>query len=82
MYWRWWKKILNLEKQNHCNKIITSLEVDGKLIKEQQNIAEAQKHFFQNHYSEKLNPSNENYKNSPNDCLINNNIHKLSNSEK
>ncbi len=36
---------LNLEKQNYCNKLITSLEVDGKLIKEQQNIAETQKHF-------------------------------------
>ncbi len=37
---------------------------------------------FQNLYSEKLNSSNENYKNSLNDFLINNNILKLSNSEK
>ncbi len=70
------KFVVNLEKQNYCNKLITNLEVDGKLIKEQQNIAEAQKHFFQNLYSEKLNRSNENYKNSLKD------FHKLSNSEK
>ncbi len=76
------KLFLNLEKLNYCNKLITSLEVDGKLIKEQRNIAEAQKYFFQNLYWEKLNPSNENYKNSLNDFLINYNIHKLSNSEK
>ncbi len=73
---------LNLEELNYCNKLITSLEVDGKLIKEQWNIAEAQKYFFQNLCLEKLNPSNENYKNSLNDFLMNNNIHKLSNSEK
>ncbi len=76
------KYFLNLKKLNYCYKQISSLEVDGKLIKEQRNIAEAQKQFFQNFYSEKLNPSNENYKNSLNDFLINNNIHKLSNSEK
>ncbi len=67
---------------NYCKKLITSLEIDGKLIKEQWNIAKAQKHFFQNLYLEKLNSSNENYMNSLNDFLINNNIHKLSNSEK
>ncbi len=44
------KCVLNLENLNYYNKLITSLEVDGKLIKEQQNIAEAQKHFFRNLY--------------------------------
>ncbi len=48
-------------KQNYCNKLVKSLEVDGKLIKEHRNIAKASKHFFQNLYSEKLNPSNENH---------------------
>ncbi len=34
------KKLLNLEKQNYCNKLITNLEMNGKIIKEQRNIAE------------------------------------------
>ncbi len=74
--------LLNLEKLNYCNKLITNLEVDGKIIKEQVNIAEAQANFFHNRYSEKLNIFNETYKNSLNDFLINNKISKLSNAEK
>ncbi len=42
------KYFLNLEKLNYCNKLITSLEVDGKVIKEQRNIAETQKHYSEN----------------------------------
>ncbi len=34
---------LNLEKRNYCNKLITSLEVDGKIIKDQLNKAKLQK---------------------------------------
>ncbi len=55
--------------------------MDGKIIKEQRNIAEAQPNFFHNLYSEKLNISNETYKISLNDFLINNKISKLSNAE-
>ncbi len=76
------KLFLNLEKQNYCNKLITNLEVDSKIIKEQRNVAEAQANFFHNLYSEKLNISNETYKNSLNDFLINKKRSKLSNSEK
>ncbi len=72
----------NLEKLNYCNKFITNLEVDGKIIKEQRNIAKAQANLFHILYSEKLVISNETYKNSLNDFLINNKISKLSNSEK
>ncbi len=74
--------LLNLEEKKHCNKLITNLEVDGKIIKEQRNIAEAQTNFFHNLYSEKLNISHETYKNSLNDFLINNKISKLSNAKK
>ncbi len=41
------KYVLNLEKTNYCNKLISSLEVDNKLIKDPNNIAKAEKDFFQ-----------------------------------
>ncbi len=44
------KLFLNLEKKNYCNKLITSLEVYGNLIKDHNNITKAQKHFYQNLY--------------------------------
>ncbi len=47
------KFILNLEKINYCNKLITSLEVDGKIIKDQLNIAKAQKNFFIKTYAQR-----------------------------
>ncbi len=70
------------EKTNYCNKLISSLEVDGKLIKDQNNIAKAENDFFQKLYSEKLNWNDDSYKESLNDFLINNNTKKLTNQEK
>ncbi len=73
------KFLLNLEKRNYCNKLITILEVDGKIIKDQLNIAKAQKNFYQNLYSEKLNSSEKSYKDSLNNFFINNKTKKLTN---
>ncbi len=71
---------------NHAddNTLITisSHEVDGKLIKDQNNKAKAEKDFFQKLYSEKLNSTEDSYKESLNDFLINNNTKKLTNHEK
>ncbi len=40
MEWRWRKN--SKLKKNYCNKLITSLEVDGKIIKDKKtNIAQA-----------------------------------------
>ena len=76
------KFFLNLEKKNYCNKLITSLEVDGNIIKDQKNIAQAQKNFYQNLYSEKLNSSDASYNESLNNFLKNNKTRKLTNAEK
>ncbi len=67
-----------MEKTNYCNKLISSLELDGKLIKDQNNIAKAQKDLFQKLYSEKLNSNDDTY----NDFLLNYNTKKLTNQEK
>ncbi len=83
MDWRWRKNskhFLNLEKTNYCNKLISSLEVDGKLIKDQNNIAKAENYSSKN--SEKLNSNDDSYNESLNDFLINNNTKKLTNQEK
>ncbi len=47
------KFFLNLEKRNHFNKLITTLEVDGKTIKDQLNIAKAQKKAFIKTYTQR-----------------------------
>ncbi len=62
--------------------IIKKVEVDGKLIKDQNNIDKAEKDFFQKLYSEKVNSNDDSYKESLNDFLINNNTKKLTNQEK
>ncbi len=49
------KYCLNVEKSNDCNKLISYFEVDRKLIKDQNNIANAEKDFFQKLYSKKFN---------------------------
>ncbi len=61
---------------------MTSLEVDGKIIKDKKSIAQAQKIFYQNLYSETLNSSDTSYKESLNNFLINNKRKKLTNAEK
>ncbi len=71
------KFFLNLKKRNCCIKLITSLEVDGKIIKDQLNIAKAQTNFYQNLYSEKLNSSDKSYNDSLNNFFINNKIKNL-----
>ncbi len=47
------KFFLSLEKKNYTNKLISQLNVDGKIIKDKINKANAQKHFYQNLYLEK-----------------------------
>ncbi len=61
---------------------ITSLEVNGKIIKDQKNIAQAQNIFYQNLYSKTLNSSDTSYKESLNNFLINNKTKKLTNAGK
>ncbi len=75
------KFFLNLEKRNYCNKHITSLEVDGKIIKDQHNISKAQTNIYQNIYSEKLYSSDKSYKDSLNNFFINNKTKILTNME-
>ncbi len=44
------KFFLSLKKQNNTNKLISQLNVDGKIIKDKINIANAPKNFYQNLY--------------------------------
>ncbi len=47
-----YNKNQNSALNQNCIKLITSLEVEGKVIKNQNNIAKAQKQFYQYLYSE------------------------------
>ncbi len=79
------KKILNfygIRKNIYTNKHLSTLGVNGKFIKDLINIAKAQTDFYQNLYSEKFNQQNDNYHNSLNEFLNNNEIPKLNNNEK
>ncbi len=74
-----------LQKKHYTIKLISILEVNGKFIKKttkNTNISKAQTDFYQNLYSENLNEQNDNYHNSLNDFLNNNEIPKLNIDEK
>ncbi len=53
-------------KKNDTNKLMSQLNVDGKVINDQKNIASAQKNLYENLYSKNLNSNNINYKDSLN----------------
>ncbi len=53
-------------KKNYTNKLMSQLNVDGKVINDQKNIASAQKNLYENLYSKNLNSNNINYKDSLN----------------
>ncbi len=83
-------KLKWIEKGEHSLKFFmalekkiyqSTLEVNGKFIKDPTNIAKAQTDFYQNMYSEKFNLQNDNYHNSLNEFLNNNEIPKLDNDE-
>ncbi len=80
------KKILNiffnLEKRNYINKLITTLEIDEKIIKEPDQISQAQTDFYKNLYSERLNERELNYQASFNNVLDNNDIKKITTEQK
>ncbi len=76
------KFFLSLEKKNYTNKLISQLNVDGKIIKDKINIANAPKNFYQNLYSEKLNTKDKKYVESLNNFIQNNPMKSLSQEEK
>ncbi len=71
-----------LGKNNYTNKLISTLEVNGKFVKDHANISKAQTNFYQNFYSERLNEQNANYQNSLDEFLTNNEMPKFNNEEK
>ncbi len=60
----------------------STLEVNGTFIKDLTDISKAKTNFYQNLYSEKLIEQNDNYNNSLDEFLNNNEIPKLNNDEK
>ncbi len=68
------KYFLNLEKKNYTNKLITQWEVNGKIRKEQTNIANAQHTFYKELYSEQINDKSPEYDNSLKHFLENSNM--------
>jgi exonuclease III len=56
------KYFLNLEKNNYTNKLITNLEVSGKLISDNKDISKEVTNFYNNLYTEKLNEHDISYK--------------------
>ncbi len=69
-------------KQNYTNKLISQLNVDGKMIKDKIIIANAPEIFYQNLYSNKLNNTDEKYVESLNNFIQNNPSNILSQKEK
>jgi exonuclease III len=55
------KYFLNLEKKNYLNKLISSLEIDGKITSNSTAITEEQTRFYKNLYTEKLNTKSTSY---------------------
>ncbi len=51
-----------LKKRNYINRFISSLEIDGHIVKGSSKISEAQSKYYQNLYSEKLNSNVSDYK--------------------
>jgi hypothetical protein len=74
-------KTFSLEKNNYINKLITTLNVDGKLIKNSSEISVAQSNFYRNLYSEKLDSIDQEYHNNIETFLTNNNMTKLNENE-
>ncbi len=70
---------LSLEKRNYANKLITTLEIVGKMTKEPARISQEQTTFYQNLYSEKINLNDPNYQSALIEFLQENEIKKLSN---
>ena len=76
------KFFLSLEKRNYSNKLISTLDIDGKTIHTTKEISEAQTKFYENLYSEKINENDPDYKNTINKFLTNNNMPKLTTEQK
>ncbi len=74
--------LLSLAKRNYANKLITTLEIDGKITKEPARIFQEQITFDQNLYSEKINLNDPNYQSSLNEFLQENEIKQLCNDER
>ncbi len=79
--WKTFEFLLTLEKKNYTNKLISTSKVNGYFVKDLVNISKAQTNFYQNLYSERLNKQNDNYHNSLDAFLTNNEMPKLNNEE-
>ncbi len=75
------KFFLSLEKRNYTNQLISQLNVNGKVIKDQKNIYNAQKNIYQNLYSEILNSNDISYKDSLDNFINKNPMKRLSDEE-
>ncbi len=71
------KYLLSLEKNYYSNKLISTLEIDGNIVKNPTKISEALETFYQNLYSEKLNENSRSYKESLDKFLLDNDMPKL-----
>ncbi len=71
------KYFLNLEKRNYINKLITTLKIDRKIIKEPNKMSQAQTDFCKDLYSERPNERDLTYQASLNKFLDNNDIKKI-----
>jgi len=73
---------LTLEKRNYLNKTISKLEENGQLITNEKDILNTEANYYQQLYSEKLNTNNDTYKKSLVTFIYNNNVKKISDSER
>ena len=58
------KYFMNLEKRNYSNKVISKLEIDNKIIEDQDKILLEEKEFYSKLYKESLSVNDEKYRDS------------------
>ena len=69
-------------KKNYINKLISALEINGKITNDQSIISQEQTNFYQKLYSEKLNNRDPGYIESLNEFLANNNLPEITEEQK
>jgi exonuclease III len=73
---------MSLEKRNYENKLITTLNINGTITKDQKDISNAQHSYYKNLYSEKLNSTDQDYKSNLEKFLECDTIPKISQPQK
>jgi exonuclease III len=73
---------LRLEKNNYCNKLISQLNIEGKIITDATEILDEEKRFYENLYTKKINEETKKFQENCNLFTKNPKIPKISETQK